>query len=584
MELRSIQPTAQQVAEAIAAAIKVEVEIADSTLLRIAGTGLYRNRILQTLSQDGYAYQEVLRTGLPLVLPNSGHHPVCEPCRHFGNCRELAEVSVPIEYQGKMCGVIGLVAADPAQKRRLLADVGPLLQFLTKMADLLTTKLREQAVIRERVAAASQLEMVMNYLDRGVIALTEDGIMTHVNEAAARIFGGRILTGEPLSSLVTGLALDPSNTSPVQTTVRWRRGNQRQTLLFTVTPIRRDDRCLGMVVTIEDESQVAKVLTSFANQALPYGLDSILGESRAIDQIKAVLPQIAQGEATVLIQGESGTGKELIAQAIHTLSRRSAGPFIAVNCAAIPETLLESELFGYEAGAFTGARQGGKIGKFQLADGGTLFLDEVGDLPLHLQAKLLRVLQERYLERLGGTTRIPVNVRVLAATNRSLESMIGSGEFREDLYYRLNVIPLQIPPLRERPEDITPLAWHFLRMHAARSSREIKDFSPASLQCLERYPWPGNIRELANAVEYAVTMEEGTHVAAESLPPKLRVEPEAAVSPPEETLNLRELERRAYLAALCKVQARLQPKERAADLLGVSRATFFRKLREYGPE
>jgi transcriptional regulator with PAS, ATPase and Fis domain len=576
---------ARQVAEAIAAALKVEVEIVDQGLLRIAGTGLYKHGTLQTLATDGFVYRDVIQSGLPVIIDNPGHHRLCRPCIHYGNCPELAEVVVPIEFQGEVCGVIGLIAQDKTQRRRLLADSAPLLAFLTKMADLISTKLREQAVIRERTAAASQLEMVMNYLDRGIIALDEAGRVTHVNTAAYRLLGLRALIGEQLSQLVPGLTLEPEAEAPARSHVQWKRGNQRQPLVFTATPIRRDDRYLGMVVTLEDESRLAEVLASFANQALRCGPDAILGDSPAIVRVKSILPQIAQGEATVLISGESGTGKELVAQAIHTSSRRSTGPFIAVNCAAIPESLLESELFGYEPGAFTGARLSGKIGKFQLADGGTIFLDEIGDMPLYLQAKLLRVLQERYLERVGGSSPIPINVRIVAATNRDLEAMIAGGEFREDLFYRLNVIPIQLPPLRERVTDIGPLALHFLQLHAGRSGKELTTFTVEAAAALERYGWPGNIRELVNTIEYAVTMERSGQITLDSLPTKVR----EAVYPPArevalETLDLRILERRAFTRALEQVYAQGQAKDRAADLLGISRATFFRKLREYGLE
>jgi DNA-binding NtrC family response regulator len=246
-------------------------------------------------------------------------------------------------------------------------------------------------------------------------------------------------------------------------------------------------------------------------------LGGLLGASEPMQEVFRTLRRVAQSKATVLIRGESGTGKELAARAIHDLGPRSAGPFVAVNCAGIPETLIESELFGHERGAFTDARER-RIGRFEAASGGTLFLDEVGELVPGVQAKLLRALQERRIERLGGSQTIEVDVRVLAATNRDLEREVAAGRFRADLFYRINVVPLELPPLRERREDIRRLAQHFLERARAEAGRGPERLSSAAIAALERFPWPGNVRELQNAIEHAVALAEGSVLELEDLP------------------------------------------------------------------
>lgn len=244
-----------------------------------------------------------------------------------------------------------------------------------------------------------------------------------------------------------------------------------------------------------------------------------MGRSEALETVKRLARKAARTPSTVLITGESGTGKELLARAIHAASPFAEGPFVSVNCAAIPENLLEAELFGYEEGAFTGARKGGKPGKIELADGGTLFLDEIGDMPLAMQAKLLRVLEERRVERVGGVTSRPVRVRVIAATNRSLEEMVRKGAFRADLYYRLNIIRLHLPPLRERRTDIPLLLSHHLERVVRRYRLPAKSFTKEAVSILLAYHWPGNVRELVNTVEALVNLVDGPDIRPEDLLP-----------------------------------------------------------------
>ncbi|HEU5319516.1 MAG TPA: sigma-54 dependent transcriptional regulator, partial [Methylomirabilota bacterium] len=289
---------------------------------------------------------------------------------------------------------------------------------------------------------------------------------------------------------------------------------------FLTKPFRRE-QLLKLVAKALERRELIRT-----NRELQQQLDVLrgrgqpIGVSTAYRRLMTLVEQVADSEATVLIQGESGTGKELVARAIHERSGRRHGPFVAVNCAALPETLLESELFGYEKGAFTGAA-GRKEGRFELADGGTLFLDEVADLSPVTQPKILRVLQEGEFERLGGTRTLRVDVRVVAATNQDLGQMVKDKRFREDLYYRLNVITVTVPPLRERREDVRVLAEHFLRIYAAKNNRRLEGFSAEAMDRLEAHAWPGNVRELENVVERSVVLAREGRIEAGHLPPEV---------------------------------------------------------------
>ena len=318
------------------------------------------------------------------------------------------------------------------------------------------------------------------------------------------------------------------------------------------------------------------------NRELQQRLDVLLqqgaavGSSPAFRRMMTLVEQVANSSATVLIQGESGTGKELVAQTIHARSARTKGPFVAVNCAALPETLLESELFGYEKGAFTGAA-GRKEGRFELADGGTLFLDEVADLSAVTQPKILRVLQEGEFERLGGTRTLRVDVRIVAATNQDLAQMVRDRRFREDLYYRLNVITINVPPLRERREDVRVLAQHFLRVYAAKNNRKLEGFTDEAIRRLEAYAWPGNVRELENVIERGVVLARGAQMDVADLPEEI-----AGATPlPEGVLSVRigtplaEVEQRLLEETLRVTRGN---KTLTAKLLGIDPRTVSRKL------
>jgi DNA-binding NtrC family response regulator len=343
-------------------------------------------------------------------------------------------------------------------------------------------------------------------------------------------------------------------------------------------PFKIDEMLLTIEKALEERRLRHEVSALRQELRTRYHFANLIGKSRAMQEIFGLIEQVAGSRSTVMVYGKSGTGKELVAKAIHYNSPRTSRAFVAVNCAAIPAELLESELFGHEKGSFTGAIAT-KVGKFELATGGSLFLDEVGSMRLDLQAKILRALQEREVERVGGTRTIKIDVRVIAATNRDLKKAVEEEAFREDLYYRLNVVPITLPDLKDRQEDIPLLANHFVQKFAQESNPAIREISKEAMAVLMSHAWPGNVRELENVIERAVTLGHGPAVLPADLPPNLV----GGANPLERALareaTLEDLER-DYIAMI--LQRTKGHQIRAATILGIDRRTLYRKIRRYG--
>ena len=328
------------------------------------------------------------------------------------------------------------------------------------------------------------------------------------------------------------------------------------------------------------ESENARLLDELDSR---YGLANIIGNSPSMLKVCELIKQAAPTQATVLVRGESGTGKEIVAHAIHQLSSRSKGPFIAVHCAALSQTLMESELFGHEKGAFTGANER-RVGRFEQADGGTLFMDEVSEIPPSAQTKLLRVLEERCFERVGGSKTVEVDIRLISATNKNLKSLTDSGAFRSDLYFRMNVVDIDLPPLREHMEDLPLLCRHFLDELARENNKNIEDVSPEVLNVFSSYSWPGNVRELRNAIERMIVFSRGSKLTARDIPPEIRKAagkedeagrwPEKGAAP----VSMEQAEKMMIVRAL---EQNDDNRTRAAKQLGISRRTFHRKLKQF---
>ncbi|MED4753901.1 sigma 54-interacting transcriptional regulator [Brevibacillus choshinensis] len=349
-----------------------------------------------------------------------------------------------------------------------------------------------------------------------------------------------------------------------------------------IIPAEKSER-QGVVIVLRDNKQIQELL-SIVQRNECFTFEEIVQQSDNMRKCIETAKRVAKSDATVFLQGESGTGKELFARAIHFESSRPTGPFVPINCAAIPDALLESELFGYEQGAFTGATKGGKLGLFEIAQGGTLFLDEIGDLPLHLQAKLLRVLEERKVRRVGGSKPIPIDVRIIAATNRNLSEMTSRGQFREDLYYRLHVIPIMIPPLRERKGDIPMLAQFFMHKVCRATNQPTMQLAHSAIRALQAHHWPGNVRELQNVMERTVYLCPSNDIQAQNL--YLDIQQDSSGTDPLSSLPTSHLlreqmdsyEKRLLMQALKEHTSIRQ----AATYLGISHTAVLQKMKKYG--
>lgn len=474
-DLMQIQPFIQAYVQAVSSILEADVTVVDSELIRVGGTGSYREAIGEKVGHAVF-FSDVIHTGAPGIIRDVRIEFICHNCEKKSKCKELANLAYPIFKQDRVVGVMAIIAFQEIQRERLLNKSEKLEEFLKYMSALIESKLLSEEIKRS-------LEYQID----------------------------EIIDKESVSN---------------------------------------------------DENR-------------------LIGNSRKINELVKLVKKVAASESTVLLHGESGTGKEIVARLIHGESNRKSRRLISVNCAAIPDTLVESELFGYEEGAFTGAKKHGSIGKFELANNSTLFLDEIGDMPLSVQSKLLRVLQDKQLVRLGGGQRaVPLDIRIICATNKNLEQMVTDGTFRQDLYYRLNVVPIYLPPLRERAGDVGLLADYFVSYYRRRFKKPISGFSTEAKSVLEHYHWPGNVRELKNMVEYLFNFAEGPVICLHDLPERL-LQNQATV---RQELSLREMlegyERRVILSVIDGADS-IEGKRAAAERLQISLATFYRKLDKY---
>ena len=447
---------------------------------------------------------------------------------------------------------------------------------------------------KENQLPAEFLELMLESAYEGIVFIDNKGIIRYYNNAMERLSGlkredviGKYATAY---TQVTRLPFVLKSGKPELGSLcrTWDNG------IVNRIPVYKNDKIVGAVGMFlfkqqEELTRLVNRLNTLESKidnyrqkigtmlCADYSFDDIIGNSEAMRKVKDIAKRTADKETTVMLLGESGTGKEMFAHAIHNHSNRRNGPFVKVNCASIPLELIEAELFGYEPGAFTGARNRTKLGKFQMANGGTLFLDEIGDMHQAVQAKVLRVIQEKEIERLGGNRLYKVDVRLITATNKDLEQAITDGKFRSDLYYRLNVIPIRIPSLRERIEDVPQLVDYFSRIHAEKSRQAPLEFDAEAMNCLKHYSWPGNVRELLNVVIYAHNNADADEICCEELPPSLLRGRQAVLDDTVESAVLhrtvKESQRKAILAALEQSDGN---KTKAAQLLGLHRSALYK--------
>ncbi|MBZ4662533.1 MAG: hypothetical protein JG776_215 [Caloramator sp.] len=568
--LKDIKDYAQNIAEIIKSVVGVDVTIVDSFNIRVAATGMYKDLIEKKIV-DKSAFKKAMELKKILIIDNPREDDICFECENKINCIEYAEVCSPILVENNVVGVIGLVALSEQQKIQLNNNKENLIKFLNKMSDMLSTKISEMNICEKQNLLIRQIETIINSIDEGIVAIDLDKNILFKNKIIKDI-----LKEEEIDLFISKLLQDDiHNDILLGKEIRnIQFGIEDRNFLVSIKPIVYSNKLQGIIFSLKNMKDINKIIRDMTLINSDTTFDSIIGKSENFLKAIEIAKKTSRADSTVLILGESGTGKELFARAIHNESKRKKRPFVAVNCAAIPESLLESELFGFEEGAFTGAKKGGKIGKFELAQGGTLFLDEIGDMPLHLQVKLLRVLQEKYIERIGSNRQIEVDIRIIAATHKNLDEMVLKGEFRQDLYYRLNVIPIKIPPLRERRDDIKVLMDYILNKCCLKLNKNIKGFTEDVYEIFLNYHWPGNVRELENIIEYLVNMENGEYITYDKVPEKLKSKKGQDIT----IFDLKYHEKNLIKEALQKFNS----KDEAAKALGIGRATLFRKIKEYG--
>jgi len=513
---------------------------------------------------------------------------------------------VPLVLQDRIVGTLTLFdkfGPLGRERRRFSVDDLNMLfalssQIAAEIEDIRLTG-RLQELVRSEKQQGAELQQLYNRslaflqsISDGLLAIDKKGYVEEINAVAEGILGRQISAGERIladelvddkPSLSSWLA-DGGQFNNRVITLRTVRGNAA--VMANLQPVLNDEkRVVGAVLTFREMGEVGRLVNRVIGVQRTYTFDDIIGTSSVIEKAKELARISASTGSNILIEGETGTGKEVFAQAIHNASAFNEGPFLAVNCGAIPRDLIESELFGYVEGAFTGASKKGRLGKFELASGGTIFLDEIGELPTEVQVKLLRVLQEKSIVRVGADRTIPINCRLIAATNRSLMREVEEGRFRRDLLYRINVMKLEVPPLREREGDISLLAERFMKTFAERNGKVVKQIAPDVLSRLLKYDWPGNVRELENALEHAIALVRDQTISLTDMPANvIETTPSRDVQHMElgferAKVNHHEAVLQLHLEAL---RAEAGDVSKAAERLGISRATLYRRLKEYG--
>lgn len=584
---------AQQVSEAIASVVKCDITVVDNVFVRIAGTGQFKGRIGQKLKKNNNFYtamelnQKCIISSRKISVSNKDYIFIENP-----TMGDEVSILIPLVVDGRVLAAMGLSALHEDRIPDVIDNYGIYSDFMEKMSEMLSSKLKSLLIAEEVDLLKNNLNVIIESLLDGVICVNMEGEITFINYSAEKLLNmsksslmgkniGELIRLDSLGS-VGDLSLEADN---IYSHVAGANGSIP--VLISMKNIRNDSKHFGKIFFIQEISNIKKKHSVISGSENKFSLNNIVGGSRAIEITKELIATVAKSSSTVLITGESGTGKELCARAIHAESSRCKGPFIPINCSAIPETLLESELLGYEEGAFSGASKNGKKGKFEQANHGTIFLDEIGDMPLGLQAKILRVLQEKCLVRIGGSKVISLDVRIVTATNRDLLSLIRENKFREDLFYRINVIPINMPSLRERKDDIAVLASDFLRKYSLSMGRNISGFGAEAMEAMLKYDWPGNVRELQNAVEYACNVESGGAITVKSLPERIRVwsqVPYGSCGEKLKKISKEELscgEEQKLRDMLLKYGGSLESKKRIAAELGMGIATLYRKIKKY---
>lgn len=519
------------------------------------------------------------------IIECPGSNPLCKGCANEGHCPQTLEIIVPFNIEDKYLGYISIITFSEEAKIIYLNKKNQVIEFLQTMINVMVSAGKQHFSRIESEKALKQLNIIIQHMDHIVFTCDSNGLVQCANQSFYDFFNIPPDTENiDINKLFKSSAIEAAISSgegfeDIESAIIFNDVIHR--MVVSCKAINNEDNIPTsftiFIRTIEDARRfISSPPTLFPDDSL----SQIVGQSPEMIELKNKIRSFSQSTSTILIKGETGTGKEMVARSLHALSSRREKPFITINCAAIPDSLLESELFGYEEGTFTGASKGGKAGLFELGNKGTVFLDEIGDMPLHLQAKLLRVLQEKQVIRLGGFHPIDLDVRIIAATNQDLEKLVQEKKFRLDLFYRLNILPINIPPLRNRLSDLNELVFHFIEKYNSRLNKNILGIESDFLDLLKSYPWPGNVRELENTIEYAINLENGSYLTKEHCTPEISMYMHKGDSL---TLKdqLKEYEISIIRNALQKYNKENDYINKVAKSLGISRASVYNKIREY---
>lgn len=583
ISLLDIKEHVKKYASAISSLINVDVGIVDKNMVRVTGTGLYKN--IEGVYALGSVYKNSLETGKTNIIENPRQHNLCTECLDKNKCREKLEIATPIYCRDEIVGVIGLVCFSDEQKKKILSDIDSYLSFTKQIAEFIGIKFYEYQENLMQKDRESTLNTIIDNISKGVIISDCNDIIIKINNiASAKLKLKSDVLGKTMKLVSQNDYL--MNEEVFNMVIE----NEEYNVAGKIIPLKSFNKTRSNAFVFEDVKKISRNILEMTSSDNMITLENIYGTSAATQSLKENIQKIANTNSTVLITGESGTGKELVARSLHSHGNRRNKPFVVINCSAIPDTLLESELFGYVKGAFTGANQNGRMGKFELANTGVIFLDEIGDMPLYLQAKILRVIQEKKIERIGSNKSIELDIKIIAATNVDLEKKIMEQKFRGDLYYRLNVIPIKLLPLRERKEDIIPIINSLIDKYNRLSDKYVHSIDEDVKKALINYEWPGNVRELENVMELMISMSGSNGViSSDLLPDNILHHSDSALSSVEELIfnNKSELEdfekiEKVYIEkSLEKYGDNTESKKYIADKMNIGLTTLYRKMKKY---
>lgn len=546
-----------------------ELMVINQSLIAIAGTGPYEKNVGSRRPKDSYV-DLTLKSGEGFRISAPGETEQCLRCELKSHCAYSSVISCPLKYRDKIVGIFGFLGYDRYQNKMMQKKSLFFSDLAENIGEYIVNNFFGNDLSYYNFVSSSAMDYIVNAIEEGIIITDCNNNIVNVNQFAQKAlkFNHKECLGRNISMFDDELEIVGSSSKFSR-----KRNTRQPKFIVKASPILYNDQSVGQVLLLQRKTK-GRISSKIYSFNRTFVKPRIVGMSEPILKLKEIVAKVAANDSKILVTGETGTGKELIAQLIHYKSPRYLGPFVALNCSAIPETLIESELFGYEKGAFTGARKDGKIGKFELADMGTIFLDEIGNLSLTGQARILRILDNDILEKIGSETSKKLDVRVISATNKNLPQMVEKGLFLEDLYYRLNVVQLEVPPLRERKSDIPLLLDFFIKENNLRFGGNLRSFSSEAINYLIHFQWPGNVRELKNVTEYACNVRASGFAGLEDLPPYM--------SPfrnnPDKAQGIVNTEKLMVEEAIRLFGNSTTGKQKAAMYLGISVSTLYRRL------